>query len=90
MNKTIQIQVYGKVQGVWYRASTQKKAKDLNLTGFVENRPDGSVYLEAEGAAAAISQLIEWCKEGPPFAEVKELLVEEISTGNYSDFVIKR
>ena len=50
MIKHFDITVQGKVQGVWFRDSTMKEAKRLGINGFVRNEPDGSVYVEAEGA----------------------------------------
>ena len=51
-----QIIVTGKVQGVWFRDSTLKKAHELGVKGFVKNQPDGSVYIEAEGTPSAIKE----------------------------------
>lgn len=66
----VEITVSGIVQGVWYRASTKNKANALNISGTVENKPDGSVYIKAYGTESAIMQLIEWCRSGPPHARV--------------------
>ncbi len=65
-----QIRVRGKVQGVFFRASTRDVALGLNLRGFVRNEPDGSVYIEAEGPESALQQLLAWCRQGPPRARV--------------------
>ncbi|RMD69183.1 MAG: acylphosphatase [Bacteroidetes bacterium] len=84
------IRVYGKVQGVWYRASTRQKAEELGLTGFVQNMPDGSVYIEAEGPKARLDALVAWCHEGPPLARVSRVEVHEGPLKGFSDFVIRR
>lgn len=60
-----------------YRASTQKKARGLGLTGWVQNEPDGAVLLEAQGPSHVIEQLEAWCREGPPMAKVSGAEVEE-------------
>ncbi len=73
----IAIRVHGKVQGVFFRASTQEKARELNLTGFVQNEPNGTVYLEAEGADEALKQLVQWAHRGPLRARVDKVTVEE-------------
>ena len=69
----IGIRVYGKVQGVFFRATTKTTAEDLKLTGWVRNEPDGSVRIHAEGEENLISRLYEWCKEGPQFAKVANI-----------------
>ncbi|WP_276499601.1 acylphosphatase [Pontibacter litorisediminis] len=75
--KRVAMRVHGKVQGVFFRASTQEKAQELGLTGFVQNEPDGTVYLEAEGDAGALKQLEQWAHDGPRRAEVAKVEVEE-------------
>lgn len=75
------IHITGRVQGVFFRASTQKKALQLNLTGFVQNQPDGSVYIEAKGSRHNLQQLIDWCHQGPRFARV-----QSVQTKNIRDF----
>ncbi len=86
---TVRIRVSGKVQGVFFRASTKGKARDLSLKGFVQNEEDGSVLIEAQGSETDIESLIEWCKTGPPAAQVELCEWEEISNKNYSIFTIK-
>lgn len=84
------VQVRGKVQGVFFRKSTQEQAKKLGLTGFVQNMPDRSVYLEAEGEAQAVKALLTWCHQGPPMACVDTVEVEESRPlGTFSDFEIR-
>lgn len=65
-----QLIVSGKVQGVGYRASCCQKAKDLNLNGWVRNRADGSVEVQAEGPVHQLTELLLWCERGPAAAEV--------------------
>ncbi len=71
--------VTGRVQGVSYRASTASAARRLGVVGWVRNRSDGSVELEAEGTEQQVSALLEWCKEGPPAARVAGVAVEELA-----------
>ena len=75
--KHIAIRVHGKVQGVFFRASTQDKAEELGLTGFVQNEAEGTVYLEAEGAAEALKKLEQWVHQGPRRVRVEKVAVEE-------------
>jgi acylphosphatase len=85
----VRAHVTGRVQGVYYRAETQKKASQLCLTGWVRNLPDGRVEILAEGEEQSLRQLIAWCRQGPPRSKVG--LVEEFieaSTGEYDSFEI--
>ena len=63
--------VRGRVQGVFYRASTREEAERLGLAGWVRNLPDGGVELEVEGEREPVDALIEWCRKGPPHARVE-------------------
>ncbi len=82
--------VRGKVQGVYYRASTAEKANELGLKGFVRNERDGSVYIEAEGPEHTLDELVSWCKHGPPAARVDDCMVSEGPVKDFSDFKIQR
>lgn len=65
--------VEGRVQGVWFRASTQEQAERLGLTGYAHNLPDGAVEVLACGAPAALDQLRAWLQRGPTMAQVSRL-----------------
>ena len=82
------IQVFGKVQGVFYRASAKTKADDLKLMGWVRNEADGSVMIEVEGADERITEMIKWCKEGPPFSRVDDVLQESAENRGHRQFQI--
>lgn len=86
----INIQITGKVQGVFYRDSTRRKAEELGVTGMVRNQPDGSVYAEAEGSEEAIHALAEWCKQGPQQAQVHQVTITPGEMVGYTSFEIKR
>jgi len=73
------LRITGKVQGVWYRASTVEQARALGLTGWARNCADGSVEVLAVGDAAAIESLIEWAHEGPPNAVVTDVVATDES-----------
>lgn len=72
------LHVHGKVQGVYYRASAQQKARQLGVTGYVKNLENGVVYIEVEGTDDAVSQFIEWCQLGPSSARVQDV---DVSVG---------
>jgi acylphosphatase len=73
----IQCYVSGKVQGVWYRASTKDEARRLGITGWARNLPDGRVEVLACGEAEKVAALYEWLKHGPELAKVTEVTYEE-------------
>jgi acylphosphatase len=86
----LRIRVEGRVQGVFYRASTQSKALELGLTGWVKNEPDGSVLMEVQGAAETIQTMVDWCWIGPKMARVNALNKDQVSLEDSRDFVILR
>ena len=65
--------VAGRVQGVWYRGSTQRQALALGITGYARNLPDGRVEVLACGEATALQQLRDWLWQGPAAAEVTDV-----------------
>jgi acylphosphatase len=70
------IHVYGRVQGVFFRANMKKVAEDLGLSGWVRNLQDGSVEAYVEGPEENVRKLVEWCHVGPPAARVERVDVE--------------
>lgn len=71
----VTITVLGRVQGVFFRDSTMRKARELGLAGTVRNLPDGSVQILAQGLPGAVQALVAWSHEGPPAALVREVRV---------------
>ena len=67
----------GRVQGVGFRGSTVDEAREIGLTGWVRNLPDGSVELEAQGDAAQVAALLAWCEHGPPAARVTGVAAQD-------------
>ena len=87
--KAIHAFVSGRVQGVGYRAFTKRIARSLGLKGFVRNLPDGRVEVYAEGEEENLEKLLEKLKEGPFFAEVKNVEFTFLEPrGQYEDFII--
>jgi acylphosphatase len=78
--------VRGRVQGVWFRASTREQAERLGLSGHALNLPDGRVEVLACGAGDALDQLATWLWQGPPLAEVKNVSSEELPDRPMSGF----
>lgn len=90
MQNQAKIKVCGQVQGVFFRWSTQRLAKDLNLVGWVKNESNNSVILVANGNKQDIEKLINWCKHGPKFARVNKIeVVWEKPKQGFKDFDIK-
>lgn len=84
------ITVEGKVQGVFFRASAQKKAEEIGISGFVKNVKDDSVYIEAEGEEGVLKKFIDWCGIGPARAIVKKIEITESTVKRFTSFEIKR
>lgn len=80
----------GKVQGVFFRASTKEKADELMITGTVRNNEDGSVAIEAEGEELALEKFIAWCKQGPRLARVDRCEINDSPLKNFTRFLIER
>jgi acylphosphatase len=72
------VRVIGRVQGVFFRAWTQRQANELGVTGWVRNCPDGSVEANLSGGESAVRQLIDRLHDGPPSAVVNRVEVIEI------------
>jgi acylphosphatase len=83
--------ITGRVQGVGFRNFTQRRARNLGLTGWVRNEPDGSVRLEAEGDAEALDDLEAAVHEGPRLARVDTVDAERTeATDEFSTFRVRR
>ena len=63
--------IRGRVQGVFFRATTAHLARERQLAGWVRNLPDGRVEAVFEGPAEAVRALVDWCHQGPPGARVE-------------------
>lgn len=77
MSRCIRCLVSGRVQGVWYRASTREQAGRLGLSGYALNRADGRVEVLACGDEAALAELQAWLWQGPPAASVDDVQCSE-------------
>lgn len=84
----LSIHCYGRVQGVFFRATTKNEADNLGVSGWVRNEPDGSVWIHAEGETA--EELLTWAKKGPQFAVVERVIVDTVADEGYSGFEIRR
>ena len=85
MKSKAHVIISGRVQGVWFRTSTRDKAEQLGLTGWVKNTVDGCVEAVFEGEEERIEEMINWCHQGPPLAEVGNIEVKKQPPTNYFD-----
>jgi acylphosphatase len=89
MKTGYRIRVTGKVQNVGFRFYTSKTANEFNISGFVTNKTDGSVYIEAEGEADAMEAFLHWCSRGPQWARVEGFEVQEQPVMGFKGFNVK-
>jgi acylphosphatase len=73
----MRVRVTGRVQGVSFRYYAQQEAVSLGLTGWVRNEVDGSVALHLEGPRDAVDSMVDWCRQGPQAARVRDVAVRE-------------
>jgi len=91
MKKAVKIVIIGTVQGVFFRQFIKDSADKLNIKGFARNLEDGSVEVVIEGNMDEINKFIEVCKQGPKFASIKEVKVEEKKfAGEFKEFKVLR
>lgn len=90
-NERVTLRISGKVQGVYFRASTQETARALcGITGWVRNCPDGGVEVLAEGPRAELEALVQWCHDGPRAARVDQCAVRwSLATEEFAAFTIQ-
>ncbi len=82
--------IHGRVQGVFFRASTQQKARELGLKGWVRNLPLMRVEAELQGPRDKVEQAIAWCHQGPPGALVRRVEVRwDDPDPAFTDFSIR-
>ena len=83
------VRIHGRVQGVCFRMETQHVAETIGVSGWVRNRPDGTVEAVFEGTSSHVDQLLKWCHAGPPMSDVTHVDIKwEAYTGEYGAFDI--
>lgn len=89
--KRLEASVFGRVQGVYYRATARQQAQSLGLRGWVRNEFDGSVRVVAEGDEADLQRFLAFLEEGPPGAQVSRIETAwQEATGEFSAFYVRR
>jgi acylphosphatase len=85
----VHVVIEGRVQGVFFRASTRDEARARGLAGWVRNLPDGRVEARFEGDKRVVENMLAWCRQGPPYAYVSRVEVEwQAYVGDLTDFKI--
>ncbi|APX93108.1 acylphosphatase [Halomonas sp. 1513] len=82
----VKAMVAGKVQGVWYRRSTQEQALQHRVTGHAKNLPDGRVEVLLCGESGAVNAVVEWLWKGPPGARVTHVELEGVEYRDRDSF----
>ncbi len=80
--------VKGKVQGVFFRTSCRRMAREQGVAGSARNLPDGRVEIHLEGHQPSVERVIAWCRLGPPMADVREIEIYEERPQGDTDFSI--
>jgi acylphosphatase len=81
--------VRGRVQGVFFRDTTRRRAESVGVAGWIANRSDGAVEAVFEGDPRAVEELVEFCRRGPGRAEVTSVEVTEEEPDGLSGFEVR-
>jgi acylphosphatase len=87
----VEVHVYGRVQGVYFRQFTKNIAQELGITGYARNLPNGCVQVLAEGSKGIVELFVQKLRVGPPMSHVDSLEIEwKKPSGEFTGFVIRR
>lgn len=90
MNIRVHVFISGKVQGVFFRSGTKRRAEELGITGWVRNLADGRVEAVLEGEKEEVEKMVQWCRRGPEYARVKSVeVIAENYTAEFKGFVLR-
>jgi acylphosphatase len=81
--------VHGRVQGVFFRDTTRRRAASRGVAGWVQNRPEGTVEAVFEGEPEAVGAMVAFCREGPPGARVERLEMSEEEPEGLAGFQVR-
>ena len=83
------LSITGRVQGVFFRAWAREQADELGVVGWIRNRPDGHVEAHVEGDQAAVDEMIERLRRGPPAAQVEYVQTWNVDVHDFEDFEVR-
>jgi acylphosphatase len=86
---TVHLDIKGKVQGVFFRATAKKVAENYNLTGWIKNKSNGNVEAIVTGEKNRVEMFIDWCKKGPENARVTEVSITDEEEIVFNNFFVK-
>ncbi len=90
MKTRVHVYISGRVQGVAFRYNTRSRARSIGVNGWVRNLTDGRVECEFEGPEESVNAMLNFCREGPRLADVRDLEVERMEySGEYSGFEVR-
>lgn len=89
LRRAVRFVVHGRVQGVSYRASARRAAERIGVGGWVRNRQDGAVEGVVEGDPARVAQFLDWCRTGPPLAQVSGVDLADAPTSAFVGFEVR-
>lgn len=89
MDTQYQVIVFGRVQGVGFRAAAVRMARSLHLKGWIENMPNGAVKTVFKGDPRKCTRFIKWCREGSGYSWVEGINIEEMSPEPLGHFEIR-
>ena len=87
--RSVRVRISGRVQGVFFRATCARLADELGLSGWVRNRPDGDLEAVFQGPDRAVEDMLAWCREGPPHAQVDAVDVRPEPPGTQGGFRVE-
>ena len=87
--KCLHLYISGKVQHVGFRFFAMQVAYQRGVKGYVQNRKDGSLFIEVEGEEESLNGFVEWCRKGPMGAKVDEVVVKEAEVKNHTSFDVR-
>ncbi len=87
--RAVTVKVTGRVQGVSFRWYAVQEAERLGVSGWVRNEPDGSVAAHLEGDDEAVDAMVQWCRDGPSYASVRNVAVTDAQPNGERGFGIR-
>jgi len=85
----VRVVVSGRVQGVLFRDTCRREAAARDVSGWVRNAPDGTVEAEFEGRPDDVDAMVAWAREGPPFADVRDVATEPVPVTGEHGFSLR-